>query len=161
MERTKLLTITVIGLLLLNLATLGFLVLNGPKPDRMPPGERKLPKEIIIERLGFDAKQQEQYAVLIRSHREEIDHLDKEIRHKKYLLYSFLQKDTTQSDFKSGKQRIMDNLSSLQQQVEATHYKHFQDIKSICKPDQLKAFDRLIVDLPKLFGPKPPRPRHE
>ena len=51
MEKTKLLTVTVIGLLLLNLGTLGFLFLNGPKVHRGLHEGRPEPKEIIIDKL--------------------------------------------------------------------------------------------------------------
>ena len=53
MEKTKLLTIAVIGLLVINFGTLAFLLLNGK--DHRPPQEgRQKPKEIIIKKLRFD-----------------------------------------------------------------------------------------------------------
>lgn len=63
MNRTKLLTIAVIGLLLLNLGVLGMMFLSKPPHPPMPPemhgGPRPDgPKQIIIDRLHLDAAQQ-------------------------------------------------------------------------------------------------------
>jgi protein CpxP len=165
MEKTKLLTITVIGLLLLNCATLGFLFLNGSKGHN-PAHERREgrpePKEIIIERLNFDSNQQQEYDKLIEWHKRKIDNLDEEIRHEKYLLYGLLAKDTTDIDFKQNKQKIIDTILGYQIQVEETHFKHFQDIRKLCANDQLAEFDKLINDLPRIFSQnKPSRPQHE
>ena len=79
MKKTKLLTITVIGLLLLNFAILAFLLVSGPRGHKRPnerPEGRPDPREIIIERLHFDNKQEKEYAELIKWHRGEIKKLD-------------------------------------------------------------------------------------
>ena len=51
MEKTKLVTFGIIALFLLNLGTLGFLLLSNPKAHRSPNGPEKRPKprEIIIK----------------------------------------------------------------------------------------------------------------
>lgn len=121
MEKTKLLTITVIGLLLVNLATLSFLFLSGPKPGKLPHKGRPEPREIIIEKLHFDAKQQQEYDKLIQWHRDEIEYLDDTIRHKKYLLYTFLYRDSTDVKIKERKQGILNELSYWQQRYHWNH----------------------------------------
>jgi hypothetical protein len=158
MERTKLLTITVIGLLLLNLVTLGFLFLNGPKPSRMPHEGRPQPKEIIIEKLHFDAVQQEAYEKLIHWHRGEINKLDDSIRQTKNELYAVLSEETINIKTKDS---LLLLLNSYQKQIEATHFKHFEDIKKLCKPEQQEDFKALTEELSRIFAPKPRRPRHD
>lgn len=158
MERTKLLTITIIGLLLINLATLGFLFLNGPKPGGMPHEGSRQPKEIIIEKLHFDANQQKEYEKLILWHRGKIDQLDDSIRQTKNTLYSGL----SESDINTKtKDSLITLLNAYQKQVEETHFKHFEDIKKLCKPDQQEDFMALTTELSRIFAPRPRQPRHE
>ena len=158
MERTKLLTITIIGLLLINLATLGFPFLNGPKPGGMPHEGRRQPKEIIIEKLHFDANQQKEYEKLILWHRGKIDQLDDSIRQTKNTLYSGL----SESDINTKtKDSLITLLNAYQKQVEETHFKHFEDIKKLCKPNQQEDFMALTTELSRIFAPRPRQPRHE
>ena len=74
MDKIKLLTFSVIALLLLNLGTLGFLFLTNPNENH-PHGDRNFkgrpePKEIIIEKLNFDSKQISEYEKLIQSYQK-------------------------------------------------------------------------------------------
>ncbi|QBZ98623.1 periplasmic heavy metal sensor [Flavobacterium sangjuense] len=158
MEKTKLLTIAVIGLLLLNLGTLGFLILKG-KDHRLPhEGGRPEPKEVIINKLHFDAQQQENYAELIKWHRGEITRLDDSIRSAKNELYTQL--NQAEVNVKTKDSLIL-LLNSYQKQVEETHFKHFEDIKKLCHQDQMENFKELTQELSRIFAPKPRRPRHD
>jgi len=103
MEKSKLLTVSVIGLLLLNLATLGFLFLNGPQGHRPPPprGEQQDPRAIIIDQLHFDAAQQKEYGKIIEWHKETIRGLDDTIRQTKNELYALLRQSQVNSKRKT------------------------------------------------------------
>jgi Spy/CpxP family protein refolding chaperone len=162
MEKTKLLTITVIGLLLLNFATLGFLFISGTKGHKPPhdiPEGRHEPKEIIIERLHFDANQQKEYGQLIEWHRGEIRQLEDSIRVSKNELYMLLNDDKIDE---KAKVTLINQIALFQKQIEATHFKHFEDIKKLCKPEQQVYFNELTEEFGRLFyRNKPPRPRHE
>lgn len=162
MEKTKLLTITVIGLLLLNFATLGFLFISGTKGHKPPhdiPEGRHEPKEIIIERLHFDANQQKEYGQLIEWHRRKIRQLEDSIRVSKNELYMLLNDDKIDE---KAKVTLINQIALFQKQIEATHFKHFEDIKKLCKPEQQVYFNELTEELGRLFyRNKPPRPRHE
>jgi Spy/CpxP family protein refolding chaperone len=162
MEKTKLLTITVIGLLLLNFATLGFLFISGTKGHKPPhdiPEGRHEPKEIIIERLHFDANQQKEYGQLIEWHRRKIRQLEDSIRVSKNELYMLLNDDKVDE---KAKVTLINEIALFQKQIEATHFKHFEDIKKLCKPEQQVYFNELTEELGRLFSRnKPPRPRHE
>lgn len=158
MERTRLLTISVIGLLLLNIGSLGFLFLNGPKAGGMLHGGRPQPKEIIIDQLQFDTNQQQEYEKLIRWHRGKIDELDSAIRETKNELYSILGEDKIDENAKA---RLITRLNEYQKQVEETHFKHFEDIKKLCKPEQKEQFKALTEELSRIFAPRPRQPRQE
>jgi hypothetical protein len=158
MEKTKLLTITVIGLLLLNFATIGFLFLNGPKGNRLPHLDRQEPKAVIIEKLHFDTNQQKEYDKLIQWHQGEINQLDDQIRQTKNELYSGLSEKEINIKTKDS---LITLLNSYQKQIEETHFKHFQDIKKLCKPEQQEDFKMLTEEMSRIFAPKPPMPRHD
>ena len=155
MDKIKVLTIGVIALLLLNFGTLGFLLLSGPKHDRRPP--HRMPKEIIIDKLQLDANQQAAYQTLIDWHRGTIDSLDHQIRSTKNELY--LQLTQKAVDVKT-KDSLIAILANEQKAIEETHFKHFQDIKNLCKPEQMNSFNELTEELSRIFGRKP-KPRHE
>lgn len=159
MEKTKLLTITVIGLLLINIGTLGFLLLNG-KGHRAPHDGRPEPKQIIINKLHFDANQQKEYEKLIESHYAKITLLDDNIREAKNELYSQLNQNETNVKIKDS---LIAVINSNQKQVEETHFKHFEDIKKLCHQDQMEDFKNLTEELSRIFsrGQKPREPRHD
>lgn len=157
MKKTKLLTIAVIGLLLINLGTLGFLLLNGN--DHHPPhGGRPEPKYEIIEKLHFDAAQQKEYDKLIEWHRANIGETDEEIREAKNELYSQLSQP--QIDLKA-KDSLIAVINSSQKKIEEINFKHFEDIKKLCHKNQLDDFNALSEELAKLFAPQNHRPKHE
>lgn len=161
MDKTKLLTFAVIALLLLNLGTLSFLFLTNPNGNH-PHGDsnfkgRAEPKEIIIEKLNFDSKQKSEYEKLIQVHRKEISSIEDEIRKTKEELYLQLHENTTNNTTKDS---LINALATYQKQIEITHFKHFQDIKKLCKKEQLDDFNALTEELSRLFSKSPP-PRHD
>lgn len=157
MEKTKLLTIAVIGLLVINFGTLGFLLL-GPKGHRPPRDGRPEPKEIIVHKLHFDSNQQKEYAKLIQWHRGQIEKLDGNIREAKNELYSQLSQAETNV---KAKDSLIAVINSNQKQIEETHFKHFEDIKKLCDKDQMDDFNELTEELSRIFAPKPRRPKHD
>ena len=162
MEKTKLLTISVVGLLLLNFATLGFLFFNGPRDHRYPfdgpPNGGQNPKEIIIKKLHFDANQQKEYDKLIEWHRGKINRLDGKIREAKNKLYSQLNQPEVNLRTKDS---LIYVINSNQKQVEETHFKHFEDIKKLCHKDQMEDYNTLTEELYRIFAPKPHGSRHD
>jgi protein CpxP len=157
MDKIKLLTIAVISLLLLNLGTLGFLIFARPPHSMGPPGMHQQPKEIIIERLRFDKEQQKKYAELIRWHRGTINAIETEIHQLKNKLYLQLLKNKADTITRDS---LINALADYQKQIEATHFRHFQDIKSICTPDQMDDYNDLTEELSRIFS-KPPNPGHD
>ncbi len=155
MEKSKLLTIAVFALLLLNLGTLGFLVF-GRNAGMPPHGPHREPKYQIIEQLHFDKAQQQQYEKLILGHRAAISQIEDHARMAKNRLYLQLLKDQTDDQVKDS---LVDVLAAYQKQIEQTHFNHFQDIKKICRPDQLDYYYDLTQELSRIFS-KPPHPRH-
>jgi protein CpxP len=148
MSKTRFLGFTVVVLILLNLATLGFLVFSGPKRHHPEQGGRLQPQEIIIEKLHLDANQQKKYQELIHLHRNEINELDKKMQNSKQELYLLLTKPDIDTKVKDS---LFTVLGNYQKQIETTHFNHFQDIKKICNQEQQKDFDELTFELARIF----------
>lgn len=158
MEKQKLVTFSIITLLVINLGTLGFLLFSGPKKGHFPPdGGRPKPREIIIEQLHLDAQQVADYEVLIRQHRQQITATEDKIRDTKNELYLLLNSTTVDS---TKKDSLVSTLAQYQKEIELIHFNHFSDIKKLCKPEQLDGFSDLTEELSRLFS-KPHPPRHE
>lgn len=153
MSKLKLLKILVIILVVLNLGLMAFLLLGRPKhPHQQGREMGPQPKDVIIERLQFSAEQIELYDNLISKHRAEIHKLDHKLRSLKNDLYSNISNNDSIPELE------LVELNRLQSQIERTHYNHFLDIKSLCKADQLAAFQDLSKELAKMFASQhPPR----
>ena len=155
MEKQKLVTFSIIALLVINLGTLGFLLFSGPKKGHFPPdGGRPKPREIIIEQLHLDAQQVADYEVLIHQHRKQITATEDKIRDAKNELYLLLNSTTVDATKKNS---LVNTLGQYQKEIELIHFNHFSDIKKLCKPEQLDGFSDLTEELSRLFS-KPPKP---
>lgn len=152
MNKTKVLVFTVIALVALNFGILGFLFLS--KNNDGPRG-RKMPREIVIEKLHFDKNQIEAYDKTIKIHQEDIRNLDDSIRSTKNELYQLLNSDTIDS---LQKDSLFLKLANYQKQIETTHFNHFIEIKKLCKKEQLSDYKNLTEELSKLFS-HPRRPK--
>jgi periplasmic protein CpxP/Spy len=151
MSKIKLLSIISIVLLISNLSLIGYLIMQKGKP---PKGEG--PRNMIIEKLGFDESQIKAYDNLIEWHRSEVRKTDEQILSVKNELYSHLNNDSDSSICDS----LISEIGSLQIHIEKIHLKHFKEIEKICKKEQIPAYEKLTGELAKLFSigkPKPPK----
>ncbi len=146
MSRIKFYQIAVIALLLTNLILLAFL-LKGNKGG----GKNLRPKDIIVEKLGFTKEQTTSYEMLIKEHQISIAQSHKEVRALKNNLYDLLPKAEQDSLIIDS---LQTKLSKVKTSIERTHFQHFLDIKSICTPEQLPAFETLSKEMAKLFSPR-------
>jgi len=156
MSKNRLLTIAVICLLVINFATLTFLLFSQHRPPFRSGADREGPASLIIERLHFDTQQITAYHLLINVHRSSIRKLDGEIRATKNALYGTLAQDDP-----GNADSLKNKLSRLQSAIENVHYDHFAAIKKLCKPNQLGYFNDLTNDLAGYFSPSKVHPPGE
>lgn len=165
MGKIKLLKISVILLVLLNVCVIVFMMMTNKSSmhhfnnNEEPRGMGKFrpePKEIIIEKLNFDNTQIEQYKKLIHWHRNQISSLEDSIYMSKNELYMMLSKDEINIKKRDS---LIKKLGQYQFEIETVHFKHFQDIKSICHKSQLDDFNDLTMNLAQLFS-HPKGPKH-
>jgi periplasmic protein CpxP/Spy len=150
MSKIKLLIAAVAGLLLVNLGLVTFLFFRKPPYPAQGRGrmEKEGPKKFIIEKLHFDKEQTAQYEALITAHQVSIKSLRGSISTEKNNLYQLLAGENA-----AGRDSLITLLGSLQQQIELAHYKHFDAIKKLCRPDQLNDFNKLTKELADYFAP--------
>lgn len=160
MERTKLLTLLSIGLLLLNLLTIGFLVFKPgqlPRPDHPPgpPGAND-PATIIIRRLHFDSNQQARYQELVHEHQNAVRRLREQSTELFQDYYGLLESDHPDP---AQANTLSQQIATNQRELAQLNFTHFSQIRALCRPDQKANFNELVADLSKLFGQqqRPPR----
>jgi periplasmic protein CpxP/Spy len=146
MNKTKLLSISVIALLLLNFGILGFLFLSKDKEGRTG---KRMPREIVIEKLHFDENQIAEYDKTIKNHQKAIRSIDDSIRNTRNELYKLLNSEAIDTDKRDS---LYSKFAGFQKQIETTHFNHFLEIKSICKKEQLADFKNLTDELSKIFN---------
>jgi len=147
MTKNRFYIFIIIGLLISNMLLVAFILL------KKPPQHSGL-RNLIIERLKFDENQIQQYDELISQHRRQIREKRHEMTDLKTQYYSLLKNE----DKKNG-DLLINEIGKLSMETEKINYKHFQDIKRICRPDQMKNFDNLIDDFENLFN-RPDKPPH-
>lgn len=156
MDKLKLLTYSVIGLVALNIGIISFLYLS--RPNSKPVDLGRKPKNIIIEKLHFDANQINKYEDLISIYRKNIDSLNNNTRQIKAELYSQLKQPRVNN-------KIKDSLIQLtlvnQKRIEEANFKHFEDIKKLCTKSQIEDYNLLTEELGQLFSNQIRKPRPE
>lgn len=148
LTKTKFLQIAVAALLLLNLGTLAWFRF-GHRPPR--PGESL--KNRAIERLHFDTGQTAAYEKLIEQHRSAVRAKEAEILAAKKRLYAGLKG----GDFPE-KDTLVLQIGQLQTEIEHIHFTHFQEMKNLCRPDQIADFQNFVDELSGFLSPPPPPP---
>ncbi len=145
MTKSRILAVSVVVLLALNLGLLIFIFSHRPHP----PKSFEDPKEVIIERLHLDKEQVGTYEVLIKAHQAAIQKEEWEMNELKSQLYGLLeQSDQSQSD------SLLNEIALKQREIESIHFAHFNDLKDLCHTNQLDDFHDLSKELLLLFSPR-------
>jgi hypothetical protein len=152
MSKNKLFIVAMMVLVALNLGLMWQLF-------RRPPHHGQSNRNIIIERLNFDESQVKTFDELVTAHQKAIRLSEEALREYKSELYAkaLAQNDTAMS------REIIAKITAMQTSMEWVHYNHFEDIRSLCRPEQLPAFNELTGELAGMFSgrnpaPKEPRP---
>lgn len=149
MNKLKIVSILAVIMLIVNIGIIGYIMLINKEKTII--NKRRMPREIVIEKLGFDSKQIASYDKTIKKHQNTIRSLDDSIRNKKNQLYLRLKNNASEIDKNDS---LVIVLGNFQRQIEITHYNHFIEIKNICKPEQLDKFIKMTTELSKIFSGK-------
>ena len=135
----------IVALLLVNIMLLVTLYVGKPAQNQF-----NRPKELIIERLGFEEMQISDFEGLVVEHFTEVRTVQSEIR---------VYKQEINSDLLLENPEMNDSLNNLLsncfKKMEELHFKHMRDIKDICNPEQkLNYFNKMVPELGEIFGPR-------
>ena len=109
MNNSKLKSVALVVLVLINLVLLSFILKNNHHAKDTQFKHKQQPKDFIIQKLNFDDNQISLYEIEIQKHRSEISRLEDQIKSSKQLLYSLLK---TNNSIKSDS--LIEDLAALQ-----------------------------------------------
>jgi len=147
MKKETLLLLLVGVLVLLNLATLGYLTLR--RPPRGPYGGPRQIDRLIVETLRLNPAQQRQFESLKREHRGQIRRLDEEYAQVSEQYFRLLDDPTT-----TGKASLETRLGRIQAQKAAVTFQHFSQLKGLCTEEQRPRFAALVPELLRFLLPE-------
>lgn len=145
MNKTKFFTAALLLLLVLNAVTLYFLFAkHGDR--RFHRGDGRPYSEFISKQLNFDTTQKSRLTRLRDEHKAELDQLRKQDN----ILHDSLFAYVKRGDMDSVKIDSVTNLiAANKKQFELVFLKHFSQIRSLCRPDQLELFNKTVDQMMK------------
>ncbi|MCF8243296.1 MAG: hypothetical protein K9J16_18115 [Melioribacteraceae bacterium] len=153
-KQKRLITIVIVLLVILNIATITLLWLG--KPDHRPEYEKITPEQenkqigrLLNETLGFDKKQIDEYLKIRKLHKEKVNTIQEEIRKTKKEMFSAVLSNDESVTISDSLLSVTENLHA---QIEKLTFKHMQDLKALCNEEQKRELKNMIH---KLFEPNP------
>lgn len=151
MKRDTFFILAIVVLFVLNLFTLGY-VLLGHKGKPPLPFERQGPQGRIEERLKLNPDQQKQFEELKKEHRGKMEILLKNSKelHDKY--FDLLKEDNPNIAMRDSLLQVM---AKNQSEMDKVTFDHFKKLRDICTPDQKKLFEIFIDEIAHSMMPGP------
>jgi periplasmic protein CpxP/Spy len=148
MKSSKKLQIILFVLLIINTIGMIYIYL---KPSETHKHHKRALAELVIKTLNLDTEQQIAYEKLILQHRASIHQLENKRFKTKQAYFQLL----NEADDSLKIEETVIKLESIQGEIETTHFKHFKDIRALCKPNQLDSFKTLTHHFSRFFSPPP------
>jgi len=156
MDNTKFFKIVILVLLLINIATLTFMWSTSQRPQNLQPRPPDV-GEFLTQKLQLTEAQQKQFEALKQAHHEKVETLrenNKKLHNDFFDLLKQPNIDTTTINMAA------DAIMMNQKAIEMATFYHFEEVRSICTPDQQKMFDEVIKEALRMMSPPPPGPPH-
>ena len=151
MTDTKFLRIIIVCLIVLNIGTLSYLLLNRPGNSRGPGGRERI-IEFLSEELNFIFNFYQ--SNIVKENREQIEEIQAEDRKLHDNYFNYLNQNNPDS-------AVVDSMATLmshkRKQIEIQSFYHFSMVRTICTEEQKAKFDRIINDALRMMAPRPPR----
>jgi periplasmic protein CpxP/Spy len=147
MSKEKFLVVSVVFLLVLNAGIVAFLFIN-----REP--QRPEIFKMVVREVQFDQEQQEKYFALRDEHRASMNQLDESFHStlNNYLIQLRRDANPVLED------SLANQLANIEKQKATITLSHFRAVRSLCRPDQLADFDRIVPKLTQIL--LPPQKNH-
>ncbi|HWB63026.1 MAG TPA: periplasmic heavy metal sensor [Chitinophagales bacterium] len=151
-EKPKFLLGIIAVLLIIDIGMVAFIWMGPGRPHNVgrPDNSR-----FLIDELKMDQNQQQQYEKLkMQLHRQlgEVQHKDRELHDRFFSLFSAPSVDSAELE------QIVDSIGASRKEIELITFRHFQQVRALCTPEQQKKFDKVIGEMMKLMGPHPGGP---
>ncbi len=131
----------ILGLLLLNLAILGWVWSSSGRPPRPEGGGAAL--DLLHRELGFSEAQKKQLEAITEQHFQKVKPVRDSVRLLKDMFFDRLSDSTiTDAELNNLSEKIAHKMAVADQMV----FRHFQEIRAICTPKQQAKFDEIIND---------------
>lgn len=145
MKRENFYAVVIILLLLLNFATIGYLLINRDTGQvRHTPPMHHNPERIITEELNLDEDQIRQFRVYKHQHGRATDSVQRQIKELQVELFSLVKAEEMDIPKRDSL------LSKIEQLESARHLiiiEHFHDIRSMMREDQVKLFNGFVEEM--------------
>ncbi len=146
--KTKYWIIIVSILVLINLFSLSFYWKERIIPDQLP--KRPTPEKYMRQRVGFSPTQHEKLKVFRNNHFAQIKPIEAELKNLRLQLFV----DGTDAENNIPVDSILLEIGRLQRQKDSLTFVHFQDVRSICTPEQAAEFNQIVEEMARRrFGP--------
>ncbi len=144
-------------LVLMNLGTLTALWLIRDYRQSPPSQTGAGVVDFIVKELNFDSTQKKQLILLREDHQQKIKQVRRKNRDAKDVFFGLL-KDSSLSEDALNKAAIAS--AEFDAETAKLTFRHFQEIRKICTPEQRKKFDRVIAEVLRMMAPLPPSRNH-
>lgn len=151
MKKERLFGAAIVGLLLLNLATIGYVVFGKGRPR-----ENRETWRYVSTALELSPQQQGLYLQMRDEHRVAMKQFTEDYR---TLLYRYLELLVSTTPDSARKATLETQMASVERQKLQVTFAHFESLKAICTPEQQRRFPEMVPRLAEvLCGPvRPPR----
>ncbi|MBI1782473.1 MAG: periplasmic heavy metal sensor [Sphingobacteriales bacterium] len=152
-SRSKIYLIIISLLLIINIALVWFFVIS--KPARPDDGRLGI-TEMLKNEVGFDEAQMKQALEMKKRHREKIKPYFDEVRKAKESFYVLLQNPQVSDSVRKAAAAV---IGQKQEELDMAIFSNFNEIRQLCKPDQLIKFDSSMQQIVKHMIANPRRGR--
>jgi Spy/CpxP family protein refolding chaperone len=147
----KILTITVILLLVTNIALVAFMVMGKKKPEGKHPGGKGDPFEMMAKELNMTEQQKKEHLQYRDEYFKAIKPLFDSVRSAKAAFFAMIKDaDVSDSVLNISNKRISD----IQFTIDKLTFEHFRRVRVLYKEDQQKKYDELVQKMTQRQGGK-------
>lgn len=140
-------------LLVVNMVLVWFFVIN--KPERTDSGRLGI-TEMLKNEVGFDEAQMKQFLEMKKQHHEKIKPYFDEVKKAKENFYVLLQNPQVNDSVRKAAAAV---IGEKQEALELAVFANFNEIRQLCKPEQLIKFDSSMQQVVKRMITNPRRGR--
>lgn len=150
-NKFRALWVAVIALVVLNIGMMTWFTFFAHRPG--PPQRLYLEQE-----LSFDEKQKESYRVMRDEHFMKARSIREQVKMMKEAFFKSMA-DSSITEEELRKKAL--NISTKASELELLTFKHFQQVRQICTPEQKEKFDEIIEEVLRSMDRQGPPPGRE